>query len=95
MEGLRVQVSDTARAGLCLGYFSAILGATLFSNADDTRVLGICTPERENPHQMARETARFVESNPHYADSRAILVVLSALKQAYPCPASQEPPHNR
>jgi hypothetical protein len=86
---LRVDLPDTARAGLCFGYFSAILGATLFSNADDTRVLGICTPARENPHEMARVTARFLEANPQYADNRAIVVVLSALKQVYPCRASQ------
>jgi hypothetical protein len=95
VEGLRVDLPDTARAGLCFGYFSAILGATLFSNADNTRVLGICTPERENSHQMARVVARFVETNPQYADNRAIAMVLSALKQAYACPASQEPTRGR
>src|SRR5215207_10430074 len=67
----------------------------LFSNADNTRVLGICTPERENSHQMARVVARFGETNPQYADNRAIAMVLSALKQAYACPASQEPTRRR
>jgi len=90
-----VDLPDTARAGLCFGYFLAILGATLFSNANNTRVLGICTPERENSHQMARVVARFVETNPQYADNRAIAMVLSALKQAYACPASQEPTRGR
>lgn len=60
IEGPTASIPDTAKAGLCLGYFSAVLGAMLYSNADESRVLGICTPERLNAYELARVTARFV-----------------------------------
>lgn len=85
IEGPTASIPDNAKAGLCLGYFSAVLGATLYSNADESRVLGICTPERLNAYELARVTARFVQDHPQFAQERAILVVLSAAKRAYPC----------
>lgn len=85
--GPRVDVPDTAPAGLCLGYVMALLGATLFANADDSRVLGICTPENLNAFDLVRATARFLRDNPGHDRDRAVVVVLSAARQAYPCRA--------
>jgi len=85
IDGPTANIPDTATAGLCLGFFSAVLGVTLYANTDDSRVLGICTPENLNAYELARVTARFVQRNPEHGQDRAILVVLSAAKQAYPC----------
>lgn len=86
IEGSTANIPDTARAGLCLGYVSAVLGATLYGRPDESRVLGICTPEHLNAYELARITRRFVQAQPRYAQERAIVVVLSAARQAYPCP---------
>lgn len=88
VHGSAIRLPDKAEAGFCLGYLTGIIGATLYSNADDTRVLGICTPERLNPHDLAHVTALFVQSTPSYARERAIQVVLSAAQQVYPCKKS-------
>lgn len=85
--GPRVDVPDTAPAGMCLGYVMALLGATLFSNPDNSRVLGICTPENMNAYELIRTTAQFLRNNPGHDRDRAVVVVLSAAKQAYPCRA--------
>lgn len=85
VDDTRVELPDTAKAGICLGYFSAIAGVTLFSNPDDTRVLGICTPGRVNVYDLARAGTQFLNANPQYRDERAVVVALSAAKQAYPC----------
>ena len=85
VHGSTIDVPDKAEAGFCLGYLAGLLGATLYTNADDSRVLGICTPERLNPHDLAHVTSLFVRDTPRYAEERATQVVLSAAAQAYPC----------
>lgn len=85
VHGSTISVPDKAEAGFCLGYLMGILGATLYTDADDRRVLGICTPERLNPHDLAHVTSLFVRDTPRYAEERAIRIVLGAAARAYPC----------
>lgn len=89
VHGSTLSVPDKAEAGFCLGYLMGILGATLYTNADDSRVLGICTPERLTPYDLAHVTFLFVRDAPRYAEERAIQIVLSAAAQAYPCKKAQ------
>lgn len=84
-DGAKISVPDKAASGMCLGFFAAVVGVTLFHAADNSPILGICTPEHVSTYDLVRATEEFVAINPETISDRAIIVVLRAAKKAYPC----------
>ena len=80
-----IDVPDRAEAGLCLGYLSAILGATQYVTQPSDRVLRICTPAKMDALVLLDVTKQYLSEHSELGSEEATKVVLSAARIAFPC----------
>jgi hypothetical protein len=81
---------DDHRFGVCAGYISGIVDfntvATTVELLDSDM---FCLPDDISPAQVIRSVTRYLAENPGKHDDLAAYLVITALREAYPCYAEE------
>jgi Rap1a immunity proteins len=78
---------DTAIAGaFCLGYVSGIEHMHMFAQWSGLSPI-FCLPENADIGHVIRVVLSYLREHPEHQQSDGIMVVTTALREAFPCPA--------
>jgi len=79
---VRLCAQDTAP---CLGYIVGVADSYASALAASNRLQVFCIPPTATNEQIRQAALRYLTAHPEQAGANAALVVLSALRAAYPC----------
>ena len=91
-SGREVEIPATREALLCWGYLEAFQDLAALSDPSGNRLLGACPPEDGTLLDLVRAFVTYGRARGSELPENSAVAVIRALQQAYPCPASKQPP---
>jgi hypothetical protein len=85
-SGRDVLIPGTKGALQCWGYMQAMQDLSVLSDQNGKRLMGACPSEQTTLLQLTRTFVAYARRHPDDLDNDAVLSVIKALQEAFPCP---------
>ena len=91
-RGQEVEIPGTKEAILCWGYMEALQDLSALVDLSGNRILGTCLPEKGTLLDLIHSFVEYARSHRTTLPDNSAVAVITALKQAYPCSATNRAP---
>ena len=95
-SGDKVRYRDSASAGECSGFITAVREMNAMLSAGQGKPgLGYCAPSKSDGIQAIRVFVHYAQTHPGQPDRPAVALILDAFRDAWPCPKGVETTQGR
>ena len=85
--GRHIYIPRTREALICWGYMQGMQDLSVLADENGRRIMRACPPEQMTMVQLIRSFIRYASTHRSELPGNAVVAVLRALREAYPCGA--------
>jgi hypothetical protein len=85
-KGTDLFIPGTKEALQCWGYMQAMQDLSVLVDENGRRLMGACPDERTTLLELTRAFVAYADRHSDGSDNDAALMVMAALREAFPCP---------